>query len=124
MIKGVGTDLVKIDRITRSLEKNGDRFAERILSKEELKRFKSSAMQDNFLAKRFAIKEAVSKALGTGISSGISWKDIELSHLDSGQPIVVLYHKAKERLNDLKAETIHVSLSDESGLVSAFAIIS
>jgi len=124
MIKGIGTDLIKIERLAKSLERQGERFAQRILSEQEFKDFKLSAKQANFLSKRFAAKEAVSKALGTGIALGVSWQDIELSHLESGQPIVNLYGGAKQQANKLNAVNIHISLSDEAGFVSAFAVLS
>ncbi len=122
-MKGVGTDLIEVERIRRTLELRGDAFAKRILSDNELAGFVASKQQADFLAKRFAIKEAVSKALGTGIAMGVSWKDIELGHLESGQPYVTLHGKAKERLAELGAEGVYVSLSDEAGLVSAFAVM-
>jgi len=122
MIQGIGVDLVKIERIDSSLKKYGSRFAERILSSNELTEFKRSANPSNFLAKRFAVKEAVAKAMGTGFSKGLRWQDIELAHLESGQPIAVLLGKAKQKNEENKTK-IHISLTDEVGLVTAFAII-
>ena len=123
-VKGIGNDLVEISRVSKSLERHGERFARRILAPSEFEKFLEAKQPDNFLAKRFAAKEAVSKALGTGIAQGISWHDIELAHADSGQPCVVLHRKAKLRLTELNAETALISLSDEAGLVSAFAVLS
>ena len=123
-VKGIGNDLVEIQRIARSLERYGERFAKRILSPNEFDSFLESNRPDNFLAKRFAVKEAVSKALGTGVSQGITWHDIELAHSVSGQPVAVLHQKAKLKMEEMGAETIHISLSDEAGLVSAFAVLS
>ncbi len=123
MVKGVGTDLVEVARIERSLSQHGDRFAERILSHKEYLGYKESKRPIDYVAKRFAVKEAVSKALGTGFSAGVTWKDIELEHLESGQPFAVLHGKAKEKLHEFGAEGIYVSLSDEAGLVSAFAVL-
>ena len=124
LVKGVGTDLVEVARIERSLAKHGDHFAERILSSKEYAGFQEAKDQANYVAKRFAVKEAVSKALGTGFSEGITWKDIELEHLGSGQPYTVLHGKAKNKLEAYGAEGIYISLSDEAGLVTAFAVLS
>jgi holo-[acyl-carrier protein] synthase len=123
MVKGVGTDLVEVARIERSLAKHGDRFAERILSAKEYAGYEISNKPADYVAKRFAVKEAVSKALGTGFSAGITWKDIELEHLESGQPYAVLHAKAKAKMEDFGAEGVYISLSDEAGLVSAFAVL-
>lgn len=123
MIKGVGTDLVEVARMKRSIEERGEALAERILTSLELEEFRDSNRQADFLAKRFAVKEAVSKSLGTGMSQGVSWKDIQLEHSESGQPIVMLSGRAKEKVKELGAETVYVSLSDEAGLVSAFAVL-
>jgi len=122
-IKGVGTDLVEVARLQRSLDKRGDRLAKRILTIEELKAFNKSCRPAVYLAKRFAVKEAVSKALGTGISKGVRWQDIELRHLDSGQPYVELHGQAKTKLDALDGQNVFISLSDEAGLVSAFAVL-
>lgn len=123
MIKGVGTDLVEVARIERSLAKHGNRFAERILSEKEYAGYQESKKPTDYVAKRFAVKEAVSKALGTGFSAGITWKDIELEHLESGQPYAVLHGKAKAKMTEFGAEGVYISLSDEAGLVSAFAVL-
>jgi len=124
MIKGIGTDLIKIERLAKSLDRHGERFAKRILTEQEFNSFQLSSRKANFLSKRFAVKEAVSKALGTGIALGVSWQDIELSHLESGQPIVNLYAGAKRQADKLNVVNVHISLSDEAGLVSAFAVLS
>lgn len=123
LVKGVGTDLVEVARIRRSLEERGDGLAQRILSAREFEEFQSASRQADFLAKRFAAKEAVSKALGTGFSHGIGWQDIELDHHETGQPFAILHNRAKERLAELGGEGIYISLSDEAGLVSAFAVL-
>jgi len=123
MIKGVGTDLVEVARIERSLAQHGERFAQRILSEKEFEGFKESKRPVDYVAKRFAVKEAVSKALGTGFSAGVSWQDIELEHLESGQPYAVLHGKAKAKLEEFGVQGVFVSLSDEAGLVSAFAVL-
>ena len=108
MVKGVGTDLVEVERIKRSLEQHGDRFAERILSDNEYIGYKESKKPADYVAKRFAVKEAVAKALGTGFSAGISWKDIELDHHKSGQPFTVLHAKAKIKMEEVGAEGVYI----------------
>jgi len=123
MIKGIGTDLVSIERIEKALDKYGERFAKRILAPDEYKTFVDHARPSNFLAKRFATKEAVAKALGTGFSNGVSWQDIQLEHYQSGQPRVVLMNRALELFNEMGCQQILLSLSDEEGLVSAFVVI-
>ena len=80
MIKGIGTDLVRTSRIANSLERFGERFAEKILASREMTDFKSSKDKVKFLSKRFAAKEAVAKALGTGMGAGVHFKSIEVTH--------------------------------------------
>ena len=84
----------------------------------------SGTEPNRFIAKRFAVKEAVSKALGTGISKGVDWTDISLMHHESGQPYIELQAGAKDHLEKLGATRVDVSLSDEGDLVSAFAVLS
>jgi holo-[acyl-carrier protein] synthase len=124
LVKGIGNDLVEIARIDRSLSRHGERFAQKILSDKELALFQKSRRAANFLAKRFAAKEAVSKALGTGIAQGVTWHDIEIWHQEGGQPCINLYGAAHQRLSDIGAKDVHISITDEAGLVSAFSIIS
>lgn len=123
MIKGIGTDLVSVVRIEKALDKHGERFAKRILSADEYVGFLNHPRPSNFLAKRFATKEATAKALGTGISEGINWQDIQLEHYPSGKPKVVLTNKALEYFNDMGCQQILLSLSDEEPFVSAFVVI-
>lgn len=123
MIKGIGADLVSIPRIEQALAKHGERFAEKILTTNEYKSFLSSKQKYNFLAKRFAAKEAAVKALGTGFSQGIGWKDIGLSHDEHGKPELCFINKALERYKKLEAEQVLISISDEESLVIAYVII-
>lgn len=122
-IIGVGTDLVDISRISSSLDKYGDRFARRILSDLEYSHFRAASRPDVYLAKCFALKEAVSKALGTGIGGGVSWHSIECDRHDNGQPFVRLSHGAAAHIQTRSASNVHVSLTDEAGFVSAFAVL-
>lgn len=123
MIKGIGTDLVSVERIEKALEKHGERFAKRILSSDEYIEFTSSTRPSNFLAKRFATKEAVAKALGTGFSQGVSWQDIQLDHYPSGQPKVVLFNVALDFFQKKGCHQLLLSLSDEIPYISAFVVI-
>lgn len=123
MIKGIGTDLVSVKRIENSLDRHGERFAKKILGPQEILDFPASKRKTNFLAKRFAAKEAVAKALGTGFANGIRWQDIQLDHLATGQPVIMLSNQALDRFNSLAAKQIMISLSDEEDLVIAYVII-
>ena len=89
----------------------------------EYEAFVAHARPSNFLAKRFATKEAAAKALGTGFSKGVGWRDIQLEHYPSGQPKIVLANKALEIFNQMHCQQILISLSDEESLVSAFVVI-
>ena len=124
MVKGVGTDIIQVARIERALEKHGARFSARILTPSELSLFKSAPNSARYLAKRFALKEAIVKALGTGISKGVSWQDITTANNDAGQPYAVLSGTAQTVMNALEASSLHISLSDEGDYVLAFAVLS
>ena len=127
MILGLGTDLANIDRIAGVLERYGDRFRNRVFTSTEKR--KSDSRQDvaGTYAKRWAAKEACSKALGTGLRMGISWKDMAVSNLSSGQPMISVTGWAKERLilmtPDGYSATIHVSLTDDHPWAQAFVVI-
>jgi len=121
---GVGTDLGDISRISASVERRRAAFAARTLTERELINYQGATKPDFYLAKCFALKEAVSKALGTGISAGVTWHTIECDRYDSGQPFVRLSQGAAQKLSELGGQSVHVSLSDEAGYVSAFAVIS
>lgn len=118
---GIGVDMIEVARISKALARNGDKFARRILSFEEQEDFLKSSDPDNFLAKRFAVKEAVAKALGTGFANGVSWADITLSHDELGKPLVSLQGGASEQLRRMGGSKALVSLSDEAGFVIAYA---
>jgi holo-[acyl-carrier protein] synthase len=115
-IIGIGTDIVQIPRIEKLLKKYGDSLARRILNEAELERFFSLEYfkRPAFLAKRFAAKESVLKALGCGVSVLYSFKDIEIKNLVSGAPVAKIANSEKEVL---------ISISDDYPVASAFAII-
>lgn len=123
MILGIGTDIVHISRIRSSCERLGRRFAQRILTPEELQQWDSHSRPEVFLAKRFAVKEAASKALGTGISQGVSWQHISMTHTELGAPLLLLTGQAQQRAQQLGMNHSHLSLSDEVDMVVAFVVI-
>ncbi|GAB6070528.1 holo-ACP synthase [Thiomicrorhabdus hydrogeniphila] len=122
MIIGVGTDIVDVERIEKVYEKQGDTFAQRLLSDAELKEFKNQLYPARFLAKRWALKEAVSKALGTGIAQGVRFKDMTVAHKESGQPVLVLTDSTLEKSNELGITDWAISISDEKHHTVAFVV--
>lgn len=123
-IKGIGTDLLDQSRVEKVLSKQGERFSKRILTPEELLVWQGKERSVNFLAKRFAAKEAISKALGTGIAKGIGFQQITISADGLGKPIVVLSGAALERAQELGGQEVSLSLSDEGEMILAFAVLS
>jgi holo-[acyl-carrier protein] synthase len=123
VIVGTGIDIVRVERIENSLSRWGEKFAVKILTSDELERFGSiDSGQAGYLARQFAAKEAVSKALGTGMGAGIHFSQIEIDRKPSGAPIVRLQGKAFERSEYLSILHWHVSISDEKEFVVAFSI--
>lgn len=127
MIIGIGTDLTNIKRIQRILDRYGDRFKERIFSEGEQKKAESRRNEAETYAKRWAAKEACSKALGTGLRMGIAWRDMTVTNLKSGQPIMTVSGWAQDRLDSITPEghipKIHVSLTDDYPWAQAFIVI-
>ena len=127
MILGVGTDLANIERIAGVLERHGDRFRNRVFTETEQRKAERRKDVAGTFAKRWAAKEACSKALGTGLRMGISWKDMAVSNLKTGQPVMTLTGWAAERLKEMTPEghqaTIHVSLTDDHPWAQAFVVI-
>ena len=123
MIFGIGTDIVAIERIAAGLERHGDRFARRILADSEWPGFEQSAKPSSYLAKRFAAKEAVVKAMGTGFSDGISMKDIAVGHDEKGRPLIQLQGRAEALCQTLKIGRSHLSLTDERDYAIAFVTL-
>jgi holo-[acyl-carrier protein] synthase len=130
MIIGIGVDIVEISRIKEALERFGDKFTQRIFTRGEILTANKKANQDiriNYYAKRFAAKEAFSKAIGLGIGRGINFTDIEIINDKNGKPKIKLNSNAKHFLQDhLKQNNfkIDVSLSDTKNIAEAFVIIS
>jgi holo-[acyl-carrier protein] synthase len=127
MILGIGSDLCDIRRIERSLERFGERFTHRIYTEGERARSDRRAARAPSYARRFAAKEACSKALGTGLSHGVFWRDMEVVNLPSGRPTMRLSGGALKRLNGMLPEgheaVIHISLTDDPPLAQAFVVI-
>ena len=127
MILGIGTDLANIDRIARVLDRHGDRFRNRVFTPTELAKAARRRDEAGTLAKRWAAKEACSKALGTGLAMGISWKDMAVSNLRSGQPVMALTGWAAERLAKMTPPgheaIVHVTLTDDHPWAQAFVVI-
>ena len=124
MIIGIGVDLCEIARIHDAVRRHGDNFAKRILAVDELTEFSqlNPSMQAGFLAKRFAAKEAIAKALGTGIGRGFGFHDITVSHDDRGKPLVILKSE-NVMLRNVCESRIHLSISDERTQAIAFCTI-
>ena len=127
MILGIGTDLANIERIQGTLDRFGDRFRNRVFTETEQRKAERRQDVAGTYAKRWAAKEACSKALGTGLRMGISWKDMAVSNLRSGQPVMAVTGWAKARLDDLTPEgheaIIHVTLTDDHPWAQAFVVI-
>ncbi len=122
MIVGIGTDIVAVARMASGIEKYGERFASRILSSNEFEVFSGHANQAHYLAKRFAAKEAVVKALGCGFRDGISMRQVEVSNDPLGKPQVTLHSKAAERAKSMDVTEILLSLSDEREYAVAYVM--
>jgi holo-[acyl-carrier protein] synthase len=127
MILGIGTDLANIERIAGTLERFGDRFRNRVFTQGEQAKAERRKDTVGTYAKRWAAKEACSKALGTGLRMGIAWKDMSVRNLRSGQPVMELTGWAAERLEAMTpaghVATVHVSLTDDHPWAQAFVVI-
>lgn len=123
MTIAIGTDIVEIQRIASALERQGDKFVQRILTKSEIVEYQARGNSVAFLAKRFAAKEAIAKALGTGIGRGISFQQLIVSNISDGAPQVELQANAAERLKQLGGSKVLLSLSDEKSYALAYVAI-
>ena len=121
MILGVGVDIIEVSRIDRSVNRWGEKFARRLFSEREVKIFANRMKEASLLAREFAAKEAVSKALGTGMKR-IDFRDITVIRNEVGAPLVELSGNAATRAAAIGAENIHISMSDERDYAIAYAI--
>jgi holo-[acyl-carrier protein] synthase len=128
MIIGIGSDLIDIRRIEKTIERYGDRFLDRVFTDTERLKSERRTNRAASYAKRFAAKEACAKALGTGFSYGVFWRDMGVINLPSGQPTIKLTGGAAERLQSLVPENhvgqIHLTITDDFPLAQAFVLIS
>ena len=123
MIIGTGTDLIDIRRIQRALTRFGDRFARRILVDDEYQRFCAHAKPAHYLAKRFAAKEAFSKAMGTGIHFPVNWHNVSVANERSGRPYLKFSGPLAALLDQRGIRRAHLSLSDEVEMACAFVVL-
>jgi holo-[acyl-carrier-protein] synthase len=127
MIYGVGTDICDVRRMRAALERHGERFATKVLAPGELLTWQQRGERwpergVRFLATRFSAKEAFSKAIGLGMRMPMTWRDCEVSHLPTGQPVIVL-HGALQTWFAARGLQAHVSLTDESDYVASFVVV-
>lgn len=127
MILGIGTDLANIDRIKAVLDRHGDRFRNRVFTEREQAKASRRLDEAGTYAKRWAAKEACSKALGTGLRMGIAWRDMAVSNLSTGQPVMTLTGWAAQRLADMTPDghqvIVHLTLTDDHPWAQAFVVI-
>jgi holo-[acyl-carrier protein] synthase len=123
MILGIGIDVIEVARIEGSYEKFGERFLDRILHPGEIQYCLSHRAPGPFLAARFAAKEAISKAFGTGIGAQFGWQDAEVARHPSGEPYVVLHAKGLELMAQRRATSLRISLSHTQTYAAAVAIL-
>lgn len=120
-VVGIGADLVDTDRIRRVWDRHGQRFVRRILTPREQAEWNGA--DAGFLARRFAVKEAAAKALGSGIAGGLTFLDIELGHDQRGRPMLHFSGVARHRSRSLGVTATHVTVSDERSIAMAFVVL-
>jgi len=123
VIYGIGIDLVRISRIEAAIGRHGDRFAERILSQHEYGQYATSRQRANFVAKHFAAKEALLKALGTGLRMGIQWRHMDLRNDALGKPYVLCSGRVQALFEERGITASFVSLTDEDEYAAAFVTL-
>lgn len=123
MIYGVGTDIVKLSRVQRTYDRFGQRFVERLLMDEEVEQFDRNKWPVRFLAMRFAAKEATVKAMGTGFAHGVWIRDVGTISNAWGRPEIIWSDRGRARCGELGIGDGHVSLTDDAGLIMAFAVV-
>ncbi len=123
MIFGIGTDIVEMSRMQSTWERFGEHFARRILMDEEMELFKRTKQPARFLAMRFAGKEATVKAMGTGFAHGVWLRDVGITNNERGRPLIIWSERGQKVCGQLGIGKGHVSLTDDAGLVLAFAVV-
>jgi holo-[acyl-carrier protein] synthase len=123
MIFGIGTDIVELSRVQSIYDRYGDHFARRILMDEELELYQRSKNPVRFLAMRFAGKEATVKAMGTGFAHGVWLRDVGILNNDWGRPVILWSDRCSRECPRLGIGSGHVSLTDDAGLIMAFAVV-
>ncbi|MFZ1073879.1 MAG: holo-ACP synthase [Verrucomicrobiia bacterium] len=123
MILGVGIDIIEVARVKASHERFGERFLNRLLLADEIAYCLSHKNPAPFLAARFAAKEAISKAFGTGIGAALGWQDMEIRRKKSGEPFVVLHGKGKKLFKSRRAKRLLVSLSHTQNYAAVTAVL-
>lgn len=123
MIFGVGTDLVELERVRRTLDRFGERFVNHLLMDEERVLYERTKDKGRFLAMRFAGKEATVKAMGTGFAHGMWIRDVGIVSDPRGRPLVIWSPRGRRVCEDLGIGGGHLSLTDDAGLVLAFAVV-
>ncbi|GAA3992068.1 holo-ACP synthase [Comamonas faecalis] len=127
MIYGIGTDICDIRRMRETLERHGDRFAERVLADGELATWRARGQRWperglRYLATRFSAKEAFSKAIGLGMRMPMTWRSCEVVNLPSGQPAIVLHGALKDWCEE-RGLSVHLSVTDESDYAASFCVV-
>lgn len=127
MIYGIGTDICDVRRIQASLERHGDRFAEKVLAEGELRTWRERSARwpergVRYLATRFSAKEAFSKAVGMGMRMPMTWRHCEVAKLPSGQPVIVLHGALKEWF-EAEGLRCHITVTDETDYAASFCVV-
>jgi|TARA_B100000767_G_C19664039_1_gene492286 holo-[acyl-carrier protein] synthase len=123
MIYGIGTDVVEVKRIKGSIEKFGDAVAKKILNNAEYSIYSKTKVKENFLAKRFAAKEAFAKALGTGFRGLVTLKSIEVTNNSLGKPSIKMTAGLQDLVDSLDIKSCYLSISDEKNIAVAFVVL-
>jgi holo-[acyl-carrier protein] synthase len=123
MILGTGIDIIEVARVQGSVDRFGDRFLNRVLLPDEIAYCVSHKIPGPFVAARFAAKEAISKAFGTGIGAQLGWHDMEIRRKDSGEPYVVLHGGGQKLFEARQARRLHISLSHTANYAAAVAVL-
>lgn len=123
MILGIGVDLIEVARIQGVFDKHGERFVSRILHPNEIQYCLSHRVPGPFLAARFAAKEAISKAFGTGIGAQLGWHDMEVGRKESGEPFVILHGAGQQLLAARGGRTVHLTLTHIQSHAAAVAVL-